>query len=157
MNIVNSYYALQHFSAPIDINLMWQDTLCHYAGQIFNQNNYREEVLVFSSENIIAPYPNPWGLFPSQYNSLGFYDSTMTYHYDIVNDYTINLTSPQQLYNNINADTNSSFYNQPVPTHGIQNIVQISHDYMVIYGYTPRYYAYGSTIVFNEAFGFIRQ
>ena len=145
---------------------MWQDTdYIHNHRALFSSDLYREEVLTITSENIVAPYPNPWYLLYAQYDSLGFYDSTMIYHYDIQNSYTISLTSSRQLYYNLdilNLSPDDPLYNLAIPTYGIQYITQIDSNYMVIYGYAPRHFAFnpatGLISTYScEAFGFIRQ
>ncbi|MBR6292659.1 MAG: hypothetical protein IKR33_07645 [Bacteroidales bacterium] len=147
LNLSSRWYCEQWDSLP-STAYAWQEHISNYLGTWFDPSFYRQEVLHFTQDSVTAPYPNPWGWRSStEYDSLGLFDSVMVFHYDIVNGFTINL------------ETNHVYYNSQYPNievGGQKYIIQVNQDYMIVYGYYPRFYT-DPTGISDCVFGFIRQ
>lgn len=130
-----------------DMNYTWHETLLDYTGTYFDPAIFQQEIIQFTDNNLITPYPGE-ELPYSDYYALGYFDSTMVYNYTITNNFTIHINSCYPTYGNPN-----------IPSHMISDnmyIIQVSNDYMILYGYTPRFFLSPMGIM-TEAFGFVRQ
>ena len=107
------------------------------------------DMFLFASNTLTTAYPNYCGLPISEYLSHGYYDSTLVYTYNIVDDTTISISMLSPI--NIYCRDSSIFVN------GLNmQIFQISQNYFIITPYFPIFYTTPSGLINYECFGFRR-